>query len=788
MHTHSNDNSEGFLFKRKPCSRKVSSRQTRKDTGQSSENSSTLKCDRVESLLHGLKIILKHHGAPSRVLRSFYKQAYEYLSVPSEEIFIKRAKDLMLVPMSRYLRNELPEEPDVRFAAKGAWLRWSRVRIRSFRSRNTHLWFSFLQGKRAASPVSPEIVLMNFEKHRRQMLAPDPIRDDEEGNEFLDDIMDVIGPVIGHIRRKIRPSGRKTFLHPEQHTYSASEHAALEGSRKNGGQKGYLRNLEYGTDSPMYIPLHRGDLESMQHHIGIRERDNRLVVNPVTEVRINSAEKEFLLERISTYDRQLVTEKLIDGAWLTELESRRTPEGALLWQEPGIPKRSTLSAVYPEMPPLEARVEAVLEPLKVRTISKGPAVEYDGAKPIQKLLHSTMRKMSPFRLIGRPFRTTDLVDIRRAQEQIGSTENHFWLSIDYSSATDGLSASLSAALLEGLLTELSLDNPGYFRMLQAVLAPHRISYPKVANTQLEDVDQQNGQLMGSPLSFPILCLANLALYLMVRRRTRPDARLRDLLEAVLINGDDMLYIGTEEEWKLHHELGERFGLAMSPGKAYKHQVYANVNSICVHYDLRWESTPLVIPFLNAGLLLGNHKVLGKVESHGTSPALKSKFSSSIALSNEEIKVGAPVSSCFDEVVRGALPGREADVAKMYLSIHSSALRRESKGRNLFLPTSVGGLGQTRPLGIRKEITPQQTALVLEILLANPHKQIACRPYNRGFEVNEVQDLVLEPLGLSVLPEEESGDNWLKRKENATSYLRRAMTFGVATVVFRDAVY
>lgn len=78
--------------------------------------------------------------------------------------------------------------------------------------------------------------------------------------------------------------------------------------------------------------------------------------------------------------------------------------------------------------------------------------------------------------------------------------------------------------------------------------------------------------------------------------------------------------------------------------------------------------------------------------------------------------------------------------------------------------------------------------MLEILLANPHKQIACRPYNRGFEVNEVQDLVLEPLGLSVLPEEESGDNWLKRKENATSYLRRAMTFGVATVVFRDAVY
>jgi hypothetical protein len=673
------------------------------------------------------------------VIKSFYKQAYEYLSVPREEVFIKRAKDMMLVPMSRYLRNEMPEEPDLRFVPRGAWLRWSRARLRSFRSRNTHLWFSFLQGKRAAAPVSPEIVLANYEKHRRQMLSPDPIRDDEEGNEFLDEIMEVIQPVLGMVRRKIRQSCRKTFLHPEQHTYSASEHAALESSRKTGGQKGYLRDLEYGTENPTYIPLHRGDLVSMTHHIGLKVRDESLVVNPVTEVRVQTAERRFLLDKISEYARGNQPERL------------------------------------------EARVEAVLEPLKVRTISKGPAVEYDSAKPIQKLLHSSLRRMNPFRLIGRPLQVVDLTDVRRAQERLGSLENHEWLSIDYSSATDGLSASLSASLMEAILSEFAFDNLGYYRILLSVLAPHRISYPEVAGVQLEDVDQQNGQLMGSPLSFPILCLANLALYLMVRRRTRPNAKLQDLLDAVLINGDDMLYIGTEEEWILHHQLGERFGLGMSPGKAYRHKVYANINSVCVHYDLRWDSTPKVIPFLNSGLLLGNHKVLGKVETS----KLDSKFRGASTLTNEDIKTGAPISSCFDEVVRGALPGRQADIAKMYMSIHGDKLRTESRGRNLFLPTSVGGLGQTAPIGIHSRITDEQIALALEIWRRQPYKQPNVRPFNRGVELNEVQDLVLEPLGLSVLPEEEDGDRWLVRKESATLQLQRLLRFGLASVANFD---
>lgn len=731
MHTHRSYDSERG-DKLPSAAARLTADRPGKVTGQSSANSSTLKCDRVEKLLHGLKIILKHHGAPRKVINSFYKQSFDYLSVPREEVFIKRAKDLMLVPMSRYLRNELPEEPDLRLAPKGAWLRWSRQRLKSFRGKNTHLWFSFLQGKRAAAQVSPEIVLANFEKHRAQMLSPDPIGWDGEGDELIENILEVLRPVLGPVKRKLRKSVKDVFQSPWEHTYSASEHAALESSRKTGGQKGFLRKLEFGEEGHT-LSSHE-DLVRMTHHTGVRIQNNELVWNPVTEVRVRTVERDYLKDRLADY---------ATGGQQT----------------------------------LEARVEAVLEPLKVRTISKGPSIEYNAAKPIQKKLHSALRRMNPFRLIGRPFRQTDLIDIRRAQERLGSLEEHEWLSIDYSSATDGLSARLSASILEEILGGMAFENLGYFRMLMSVLAPHRISYPEVAGTQLEEVDQQNGQLMGSPLSFPVLCIANLALYLLVRRQTRPNASIKDLLDAVLINGDDMLYIGTPEEWILHHQLGERFGLAMSPGKAYRHKVYANINSVCSHYDLRWESTPKVIPFLNVGLMLGNHKVLGKVQSGGKA-LTKVKFTSEIALSPEDVKLGAPVSACFNEVVNGALPGRQSDIAKMYLSINGDDIRAEARGRNLFLPTSVGGLGQTAPVGLKTRISDQQVALAHIIWAKEPYKVPHVRPFPQGRELDEVQDLILEPLGLSVTPEGEDEAQWLTRKESATLQSKRLLLFGL----------
>lgn len=641
-------------------------------------------CDRVEKFLHGLKLVISHHGAPSDVIASFYKQAYDYLKVDHEEVFLKRAKYLILVPMAKYLRNEMPAEPDVPFEARGSWKRWSAARIKDYRKKNTHLWYSFLQAKRAGAPVSNEIVLSNFEKHRKQMLSPDPIGDDDSAEDFLDSVIENIQPVLNKVSRLMKTRALDVFRRPEDHTYSASQSASHESARSKGGQKGFLRKQEKRVISGT------GELLSMKLEPSWAISNSRLVHNKVVTTRIILPDKTNLSHSIYRYTY-------------------------------GNPER------------LPAKVEAVLEPFKVRTISKGPAVEYDGAKPIQKELHSILRDMSPFRLIGKPFCSTDLIDVRRAQEKIGSLDEHYWLSVDYSAATDGLSAKLSRRLMEGVLGPLAFENYGYYKLLLAVLAPHRISYPEISvgkkKVQLEDVDQQNGQLMGSILSFPILCLANLALYLTVRKATRPKAEIRDLLNAVLVNGDDMIYIGTKEEWKLHQELGKKLGLEISPGKAYIHKRYANINSVSVDYDLtRTDSTPYTIPFLNVGLMVGNHKVMAKVGS-------------------DDSVAESPTAAVVDEVVKGAW-GNPSDVLKMYLAIHANTLRKELKGRNLFLPISAGGLGQTAPPGFRYAITKKQLRIAGAILSGGIPLEINERPLPRGRFLKEIeQEKIIDPLAL-----------------------------------------
>jgi hypothetical protein len=149
--------------------------------------------------------------------------------------------------------------------------------------------------------------------------------------------------------------------------------------------------------------------------------------------------------------------------------------------------------------------------------------------------------------------------------------------------------------------------------------------------------------MGSPLSFPILCLANLGLYLeVIKDDKRP---LSEKLAGVLVNGDDMLYVAPESLWERHVQTGRKVGLEMTPGKAYKHKVFANANSTCFHYDLDIEgSTPWQIDFLNTGLLFGQNKVLQK--------------DTGVDAEGQHHRV--PV---INQLLKGALPGKERSLLR-----------------------------------------------------------------------------------------------------------------------------
>ena len=308
-----------------------------------------------------------------------------------------------------------------------------------------------------------------------------------------------------------------------------------------------------------------------------------------------------------------------------------------------------------------------------------------------------------------------------------------WFSIDYSAATDRLSARLSASILDFLVQG---QDEAMQNVWRAVLAPHYCRYP--FPYPVEPVQQVNGQLMGSILSFPILCLANLGLYL---ETIKEDPRsLRDKLKGVLVNGDDMLYVAPTSLWNSHVSNGAKVGLSMSPGKAYHHPVYANANSACYHFDLRalklrdvtilrgarregglmtpvyeklrvfdkHSSTPYYIPFLNAGLYFGQHKVLGGDDVDGSSS----------------------FSSVINRLVQGALPGKGAEILAGYVKRHSKALDEECAGRNLFLPISLGGLGVQAPEGWKVKYTNQQLAYAQSIIDATPFGTLSQLPLNQ----------------------------------------------------------
>jgi hypothetical protein len=125
----------------------------------------------------------------------------------------------------------------------------------------------------------------------------------------------------------------------------------------------------------------------------------------------------------------------------------------------------------------------------------------------------------------------------------------YWCSVDYESATDLLKSDATiaafSALRDGLFGEMGWKS----------LFTERVWYPtQKGSKRIYDrfTDVKDGQLMGHPLSFPLLCAINLAVYLLsidkwIEAADTPQERSRRtflssaLKQCVLVNGDDMLF-------------------------------------------------------------------------------------------------------------------------------------------------------------------------------------------------------------------------------------------------------
>lgn len=653
---------------------------------------------RTDALTQGLDLILEHHNAKDLIRAALRKQCHDYLdNSPDESVWLKRCKYLLSYPLAKFLKNPLPPKPDVEFRPTGALRGWMKDRLNAFNPRNVHLWYSWFQAKRSTLPLSDAIIAQTYEKHLDTLTSPDP-GDDVVIQKIFDN------PCFLYVLNKLKSKINKSFgvrtqtesigdarlnfnyytkLFQKFENEMPKTSACFETTRQFGGQATALREA-CGLYQTHYRPVRKA------HVLG----------------EVISPEFHSMVYRPWVYTS--------DGTKNNFVQTRYCAYGYSEWQNlPRILCQNELRS------PLCCTIQAVLEPNKVRVISKGEALPYYSCKPLQLLLHKKMKKMPCFNLIGRPLLESDIARIATHVNENVDWEPG-WASVDYSAATDGLSYKYSGEIQRYLFSDIP---PEYGNIAEMVLGPHRLFYPKSGKREIEERGTQtNGQLMGSILSFPTLCLANLGVYLQSFYETNPYAdpgvrqySYQQILNTVLINGDDMVYAGVKDTYDRNIEIGRKVGLEMSIGKAYFHREYLNINSQSVLYPLH---KPLnnrsikFVNFLNTGLFFGLHKVQKK-SGIGEKP----ETALDVAAAHVKEKEGiVPNLNCLLE---GSLPGRHHHLLMKSLKTHKETLRKECSARthrgkpftrNLFVSEKLGGMGVKAPEGFKFFISKTDQAI------------------------------------------------------------------------------
>jgi hypothetical protein len=207
------------------------------------------------------------------------------------------------------------------------------------------------------------------------------------------------------------------------------------------------------------------------------------------------------------------------------------------------------------------------EALKVRVITKGPAAVGFVLKPLQKFMWSALARHPAFKLIGRP------VDVWTVQDRLGKNlpRGQAYLSGDYSAATDNLAPWVCETIAIAISEAIGLTEEERELFLQALTRHVFVDENGV------ETPQKWGQLMGSVVSFPVLCVANAAMCrwslecAFIKKYTLADTSL-------LINGDDCLFRTTQEGLALWKKITAFGGLTPSLGKFYFSRQFAQVNS------------------------------------------------------------------------------------------------------------------------------------------------------------------------------------------------------------------
>lgn len=249
-----------------------------------------------------------------------------------------------------------------------------------------------------------------------------------------------------------------------------------------------------------------------------------------------------------------------------------------------------------------AEPQGLAEAMKVRVITKGPPITYTYLKPIQRFMHRTLKQHPVFQLIGNGGVSAKVL----YSQQLDYMYPHEKLnSGDYNDATNKLKSWVSEVIVRNLSQRKNMDLSDNDRDLMIrALTGHVI----------RGKEQTSGQLMGSIVSFPVLCIANAALCrAAMEYQTGKPIRLDEA--RLLINGDDCLFPISDQGREFWIKMGQVMGLEVNVAKSFHSSEFCNINSR--DYTLtqsKYDTNEYVIeevPFINAGLMYGYKRSEGR---------------------------------------------------------------------------------------------------------------------------------------------------------------------------------
>lgn len=333
---------------------------------------------------------------------------------------------------------------------------------------------------------------------------------------------------------------------------------------------------------------------------------------------------------------------------------------------------------------VKARTAAVCEPVKVRVISGGDAESYHRCKRFNSVLMRHLGQHPTFRLTGRPSREDDFCLF----------DKEFLLSGDYKGATDTIDPVWSEFCLLLVAERLGVAADEVPNML-ACLTRHTLSYSfgEAKQKTILTVDQKTGQLMGSFMSFPILCILNAAVNWVYLDPTL-QTPLREL--PLLINGDDVA-ASSDRDFSDWSEYVARVGFKLSLGKNYIHRDVMTINSeIRIRRSRQfWLYFGLVPTFervsaLNLGLLYGADQSTGNDSLEGRIFGVQvpgCEGGGSLAENCQALLRSLGHGWDPDDAARTSVIDLYVDRNRVLLGAIASRTKR-----NWFLPRHLGGVG------------------------------------------------------------------------------------------------